>query len=99
MKRKASWLLFTALSLLVIFAGLGYDASSAASINKITTQQGKLNTRVVLETDGAPILARTYYEARAIVLELDQVNLAAQPPIETGDVSLVTAVRLEKTGA
>jgi len=99
MKRKASWLLFTALSLLVIFAGLGYDASSAASINKITTQQGKLNTRVVLETDGAPILARTYYEARAIVLELDQVNLAAQPPIETGDTSLVTAVRLEKTGA
>jgi len=99
MKRKASWLLFTALSLLVIFAGLGYDASSAASINKITTQQGRLNTRVVLETDGAPILARTYYEARAIVLELDQVNLAAQPPVETGDVSLVTAVRLEKTGA
>jgi type IV pilus assembly protein PilQ len=98
MKRKASWLLFTALSLLVIFAGLGYDASSAASINKITTQQGKLNTQVVLETDGAPILARTYYEARAIVLELDQVNLAALPPVETGDVSLVTAVRLEKTG-
>ena len=98
MKRKASWLLFTAVSLLVVFAGLGYNASPAASINKITAQQGKLTTRVVLETDGAPTLARTYYEAGAIVLDLDHVALATQPPVETGAAPLVTAVRLEKTG-
>jgi len=99
MKRKPFWLLFTALSVLVIFVSLGYDASSAATINKITTQQGKLNTRIVVETDGALTLARTYYEAKAIVLELDQVNFTAQPPVETGDDQLVTAIRMEKTGA
>jgi type IV pilus assembly protein PilQ len=99
MKRKASWLLITAAGLLVVFAGLGYNASPAASINKIATQQGKLNTRVVLETDGAPTLARTYYEARAIIIDLDHVTFAAPPPIETGNAPLVTEVRLEKTGA
>jgi type IV pilus assembly protein PilQ len=99
MKRKSFWLLFTAVSLAVAFAGFGYEASAAATINKITTQQGKLNTRVVLETDGALTLARTYYEAKAIVLEFDHVNLAAQPPVETAGSPLVTAVQMEKTGA
>jgi len=99
MKRKAFWLLFTTLSLLVIFAGLGYDSSSAASINKITTQPGKLNTRVILETDTALTVARTYYVTKAIVLELDHVNLIPQPPIETTDGQFVTGIQMEKTGA
>jgi type IV pilus secretin PilQ/predicted competence protein len=98
MKRKSFWLLFTAVSLSVAIAGFGYEASSAATINKITTQQGKLSTRVVLETDGALALARTYYESKAIVLELDHVNLAAPPPVDTAGAPLVTAVQIEKTG-
>jgi type IV pilus assembly protein PilQ len=99
MKRKAFWLLFTTVSLLVIFAGYGYDSSSAATINKITAQPGKLNTRVVLETDTALTLARTYYAAKAIILELDHVTVTSQTPIETAEAQLVTGIQLEKTGA
>jgi hypothetical protein len=98
MKRKAFWLLFTTVGLLVIFAGLGYDSSSAATINKITTQLGKLNTRIVLETDAALTPARTFYAAKAIVLELDHVNLSTHPPVEAADNQLVTGIQLEKTG-
>jgi len=99
MKRKAFWLLFTTVSLVLIFAGLGYDSSSAATINKITTQPGKLNTRIVLETDTALALTRTYYADKAIILELDHVNFTAQPPVETADAQLVTGIQMEKTGA
>ena len=98
MKRKAFWLLFTTMSLLVIFAGPGYNSSSAATINKIITQPGKLNTRVVLETDTALTLARTYYATKAIVLELDHINVTAQPPVETADAQLVTGIQMEKMG-
>jgi type IV pilus assembly protein PilQ len=98
MKRKAFWLLFTAVGLLAVFAGYEYGASSAATIHKITTQPGKLNTRVVLETDAAPTLARTYYSAKTIVLELDQVSVDSQPPIETAGAPMVTGIQLEKTG-
>jgi type IV pilus assembly protein PilQ len=99
MKRKAFWLLFTAVSLLVIFAGYGYDSSSAATINKITAQPGKLNTRVVMETDTALTLVRTYYAAKTIVLELDHVTITSQTPIETAEAQVVTGIQLEKTGA
>jgi hypothetical protein len=99
MKRKALWLLINTLSLLVIFAGLGYDASSATSIKKISSQPGKLNTRIILETDAALTVARTYYATKAIVLELDRVNLSTQPPVEATDNQLVTGIQMEKTGA
>src|SRR4030042_3094879 len=99
MKRKAFWLLFTTVCLLAIFAGYGDDSSSAATINKITTQPGKLNTRIVLETDTALTLARTYYAAKAIVLEFDHVNFAAQPPVAPPDARLVQGIQIEKTGA
>src|SRR4030042_5373942 len=98
MKRKDFWLLFTTVSLLVIFCGYGYGSSSAATINKIITQPGKLSTRVVLETDTALKLARTYYAAKTIVLELVQVNVTPQTPVETTGAQLVTGVQLEKTG-
>jgi type IV pilus assembly protein PilQ len=99
MKRKPIWLLFTSVGLVAIFAGYGYDSSSAATINKITTQLGKLNTRIILETDTAPTLARTYYAAKTIVLELDHVSFTVPPPADTGDAQLVTGIQLEKTGA
>jgi len=98
MKRKAFWLLFTTVSFLVVFAGTELGSSSAATINRITTQPGKLNTRVILETDTAPTLSRTYYAAKTIVLELDQVNVTSQTPIETADAQMVTGIQLEKTG-
>jgi hypothetical protein len=98
MKRKAFWLLFTMPGLLGIITGLGYDSSAAATINKIRTQPGKLNTRIILETDTALIVARTYYATKAIVLELDHVNLFTHPPVEAADDQLVTAIQMEKTG-
>jgi type IV pilus assembly protein PilQ len=98
MKRKAFWLLFSTVSLGLIFAGYGYTSSSAAMINKITAQPGKLNTRVILQTDSAPALIRTYYQANSIILELDRVNVASQTPVETAGATLVTGIQLEKTG-
>jgi len=98
MRRKAFWLLFTTACLLVIVAGLGSNSLSTATINKITTQPGKLNTRVLLEADSPLVLTRTYYANKTIVLELDRVNLASQPPIESAEAQVVTGVQLEKTG-
>jgi hypothetical protein len=99
MKGKAFWLFFVTVGLVAIFAGYGYDSSSAATINKITTQLGRLNTRVILETDTAPTLVRTYYAAKAIVLELDHINFSTQPPVEAADSQLVKGIQLEKTGS
>ncbi|MFZ2054150.1 MAG: AMIN domain-containing protein [Candidatus Aminicenantales bacterium] len=99
MKRKAFWLPFNTLSLLVIFAGLGYNSSSVTTIKKISFQPGKLNTRIILETDTALTVARTYYATKAIVLDLDHVNISTDPPVEAADNQLVTGIRVEKTGA
>jgi hypothetical protein len=98
MRRKAFGRLFIMLSPMFILAALAHDSSSTATIKKITAQRGELNTRVILETDSAPTLARTYYAAKAIVVELDQVSIAAQPPAEAADSQPVTGIRLEKTG-
>jgi len=98
MKRKAFWLLFITMSLGLITAGYGHNSSSAATINKITTLPGKLNTRIVLETDAALTVARTYYAANAIVLELDHVNVASQTPVASDGAQVVTGIQLEKTG-
>jgi len=98
MKRKAFWLLFITMSLGLIIAGYGHNSSSAATINKITTLPGKLNTRIVLETDAALTVARTYYAANAIVLELDHVNVASQTPVASDGAQVVTGIQLEKTG-
>jgi outer membrane murein-binding lipoprotein Lpp len=98
MKRKAFWLLFTTVSLGAVLAGVAHDSSSAATINKISSQPGKLNTRIVLETDAVLTLARTFYAAKAIVLEFDHVNLSTHPPVEAADNQLVTGIQLEKTG-
>jgi type IV pilus secretin PilQ/predicted competence protein len=99
MKRKAYWLLFTTLSFAVVFAAYGHESPAAATINKITAQPGPLNTSVVVETDRPLTLTRTYYTDKTLVLELDQVNLSAQPQIQTADSSLVTAIQLERAGA
>jgi AMIN domain len=98
MKSKVIWLLFSILGLWVILAGLAHDSRPAAAVNKITTQLGNLNTRIILETDAAPTLARTFYAAKAIVLELDHINVSAHPPIEAEDNQLVTGIQLKKTG-
>jgi type IV pilus assembly protein PilQ len=98
MKRKAFWLLFISLSIGLIIAGYGRNPSAAATISKITTQPGKLNTRIVLETDAALKVARTYYVANAIVLELDHINVEPQTPVERGDTQVVTGIELDKTG-
>ncbi|MDH4272552.1 MAG: AMIN domain-containing protein, partial [Candidatus Aminicenantes bacterium] len=99
MKRKAYWLLFTTLSLVVVFAGHGHGSPAAATINKITAQPGQLNNWVVLETDNALALTRTFYADKTLVLELDRVDLTAQPQIQTADAPLVTAIKLEQAGA
>ena len=98
MKGKVFFLFFVTVGLVAIIAGYGHDSSPAATISKITTQLGKLNTRVILETNTTPALARTYYAAKAIVLELDNVDVSIHPPVETADSQLVTGIQLEKTG-
>ncbi|MBN2408250.1 MAG: type IV pilus secretin PilQ [Candidatus Aminicenantes bacterium] len=99
MKRKAFWLLFTTLSLAVVFAGTSPGFPAAATINKIVAQPGLLNTRVVVETDRALTVTRTYYEDKTLILELDHVALSGEPPIQAAGIPLITAVHLEKAGA
>jgi type IV pilus secretin PilQ/predicted competence protein len=96
MKRKAYWLLFTTLSLVVVFAGHGHGSPAAATINKITAQPGQLNNWVVLETERPLAPTRTFYTDKTLILEFDHINLSAQPQIQTADSPLVTAIRLEK---
>jgi len=76
MKRKAFWLLFTTVSLVAIFTGYGYDSSSAATINKITAQPGKLNTRIVLETaEGRLVIAEAGRRALVVLVLPPAINL------------------------
>ncbi|MGB7295678.1 MAG: type IV pilus secretin PilQ [Candidatus Aminicenantales bacterium] len=99
MKRKAFWLLFISLSLMVVFAGYGPGSPAAATINRIVAQPGPVNTWVVVETDKPLTVTRTYYADKTLVLELDHVNLSGQPPIQAAGIPLVTAIHLEKAGA
>ncbi|MEW5902152.1 MAG: AMIN domain-containing protein, partial [Acidobacteriota bacterium] len=99
MKRKTYGLLFAVLSLLVFLPVIPHTSPSLATINKITAQPGKLNTRVVLETDSPLLPARTYYAAKAIVVEFNGVNASARPVIPAPDSPLVTGLRLEAAGA
>ncbi len=99
MKRKAYWLLFTFLSFMVVSTCHGYGSPAAATINKITAQPGQLNNSVILETDEPLTITRSYYADGALVLELDHVNLSAEPQIQTADSPLVTAIQMERAGA
>jgi type IV pilus assembly protein PilQ len=92
-------LLITTLSLLAVFADIGPGSSAPAAIHKITTRDGELNTRIILETDAAPTLVRSFCTAKAIILEFDHVNPSVDLPIETPEKRSVTGIQLEKTGA
>ena len=98
MKRKDRRPFIVSLSLLAVFAVLGYPSSQAARIKMITTQEGKLNARVILEMEAAPTLVRTFTTAKAIVLELGHIDLTSQPPIEASGSQTVKGIQLERTG-
>jgi type IV pilus assembly protein PilQ len=98
MKRKTFWLLLVTISLLAFIAGFARNQASLATINGISVQPGKLNTRVVLESDATVPPAKTYYSGKAVVLELSGVNASAQPPVRLGDPQLVQAINVEKAG-
>jgi type IV pilus secretin PilQ/predicted competence protein len=102
MKRKKFWLLLAVLSLLVFFAGAGQISPSFVSIDKITVQPGKLNTRILLEADAALAPVNTYYSkesSKTIILELDNVNADLQPQIQLGDQQLIAGLNMEKAGS
>jgi type IV pilus assembly protein PilQ len=98
MKKRDYWLPITALSLLVICGDFGRDSSSAAAADRIRTQEGKLNTRIILETDTVPTVVRTFLTAKAVVLEFDHINPSIHPPVIAPDSQLVTGIQFEKTG-
>jgi hypothetical protein len=98
MNRKSFYLLLIALGLSIFSSGLGAHSSPAATIDKVITQTGKVNTRIILETDSAPALVRTYYADKTIVVELGQVNLTTPLPVEEAAGPLVKGIQLEKTG-
>jgi type IV pilus secretin PilQ/predicted competence protein len=102
MKRKTFLLLLTVLSLLAFFAGAVQNSSSLVTINKITVQPGKLNTRIILETNAALTPTKSYYSkesSKTIVLELDKVNTEIQPQVQLGDPQLIAGLNVEKSGS
>jgi type IV pilus assembly protein PilQ len=101
MKRKTFFELLAVLSLMVFFVGAVQNSSALVTINKITVQPGKLNTRIILDTDTLLTPANTYYSkesSKTIVLELDKVNGDARPQIQSGDPQLVAGINVEKSG-
>jgi type IV pilus assembly protein PilQ len=102
MKRKTFLLLLVVLGLLTFFAGAVQNSSSYVTINKITVQPGKLNIRIVLEADAALAPINTYYStesSKIIVLEIEKVNVDAQPQIQSGDQQLIAGINIEKAGS
>jgi len=102
MKRKTFLLLLTVLSLLAFFAGAVQNSPSLVTINKITVQPGKLNTRIIIETNAALAPAKTYYSqesSKTIVFELDKVNTDIQPQVLSGDPQLIAGLNVEKSGS
>jgi type IV pilus secretin PilQ/predicted competence protein len=99
MKRKTLWLSVITISLLVFLAGSAQNLAPTVTINKIGVEPGLLNTRVVLDADAPVVPAKTYYSGKAVVLELNRVNPAAQPQIQLADLQFVQAINLEKAGA
>lgn len=101
MKRKTFLLLLTIFSLLVFVAGAVQNSSSFVTINKITVQPGKLNTRIVVEADAGFTPVNTFYSkesSKTIVLELDKVNVHTLPQVQSGNQQLVAGINLEKAG-
>ncbi len=96
MKRKTFLLPLAVFGLLSFIAGAVQNSSALVTINKITVQPGKLNTRIILDTNALLSPVNTYYSKECLVLELDQVNSAAQPPVQLGDPQLVVSINMEK---
>jgi type IV pilus assembly protein PilQ len=102
MKRKAFWLLLTSFCLAVFLAGNVQTPSSNVAINKITVQPGKLNTKIVLETDAALATPKTFYAldgSKTVVVEIDGIKTDLQPQIQTAERDLVSGLKVEKAGA
>ncbi len=101
MKRKTFWLLLTSFCLAVFLAGSVQTPSSNVTINKISVQPGKLNTKIVLETDAALATPRTSYAldaSKTVIVEIDGVNTGQQPQIQMAERDLVTGLKVEKAG-
>ncbi len=96
MKRKTFLLPLVVFGFLSLIATADQNSSALVTINKITVQPGKLNTRILLETNAPLSPVNTYYSAETIVLVLSQVDTVTQPAVQLGEPELIAGIAMEK---
>jgi type IV pilus secretin PilQ/predicted competence protein len=101
MKRKNYLLGPPFLFLLVILIGYANSGESLVDIDKVLVQPGKLNTKIILDTNSPLPAPKTYYSKdipSTIVVELDNVKMTKKPQFDQKESSLIKDIKIEKAG-
>ena len=102
MKRKNYLFVPPFLCLLVILIGYANSGESLVDIDKVFVQPGKLNTKIILDTNSPLPAPKTYYSKdtpSTIVVELDNVKITKKPQFTRKESSLIKDIKIEKAGA
>lgn len=98
MKKNNFWqilILFCFLALLI--SGYAYEDESLININKISVLTGKLNTKILLESNSPLPPPRSYFSPESpstLVFELDRVQAGNESLIKKGESSLIEEISL-----
>jgi type IV pilus assembly protein PilQ len=99
MKRNKYFQVLSFLCVLTLMSGYASINDSEAVLNKISVHAGKLNTKVLLETQSPLPVLKSYYAPdlpSTIVVDLKCTNQSLEPQVELKDSELVRDVTLEK---
>jgi type IV pilus assembly protein PilQ len=99
MKRNKYFQVLSFLCVLTLMSGYASINDSEAVLNKISVHAGKLNTKVLLETQSPLPVLKSYYAPdlpSTIVVDLKCTDQSLEPQVELEDSELVRDVTLEK---
>ncbi len=99
MKRNKYFQVLSFLCVLTLMSGYASINDSEAVLNKISVHAGKLNTKVLLETQSPLPVLKSYYAPdlpSTIVVDLKCTDQSLEPQVELKDSELVRGVTLEK---
>ena len=103
MKKKIYWKVIPLVCLIpLLLSGNAFEDNSPVYIDKISVHPGKLNTRILLESDAPLPTPKSYYAQDApdtLVIELDNIRTDIPPKIIQQDASSVKDLEIKIQGA
>lgn len=99
MRRKTFWLSFPFLCLLLFLLGYSQTSQPLTTINKVTFQSSKLNTKIILDADAPLAISKTAYSQenpQTLVINLGKAQMSEALPLYPEDSTFLKNIRLQK---